>query len=190
MRVLMVCTGNQCRSPMAAALMKRALRSRGCSDIEVSSAGTQAAVGAPATELAIGALRVRGVDISEHLSTPLTERELLDADLVVAMSREHVDAIADVAPEARAKVLLLKEAAEMTSLPADAAGPRARLEALLSGTRPEPVPHLDIADPIGRPRRVYEHCAAEIAEATEALAAALCGGSPAAESRSPQSPET
>ena len=185
----MVCTGNQCRSPMAAALMKRALRSRGCSDIEVSSAGTQADVGAPATELAIGVLRARGVDISEHLSTPLTERELFDSDLVVAMSREHVDAIADAAPEARGKVVLLKEAAEMTS-PADAAGPRARAEALLSGTRPEPAPHLDIADPIGRQRRVYEHCAAEIAEATEALAAVLCGGSSAAESRGPQRPET
>jgi protein-tyrosine phosphatase len=186
----MVCTGNQCRSPMAAALMKRALRSLGCSDIEVSSAGTQAAVGAPATALAIGVLSARGVDISEHSSTPLTEHDVLDADLVVAMSREHVDAIADVAPQASAKVLLLKETAEMTSLLADATGPRAPLEALLSGTRPEPAPHLDIADPIGRPRRVYEHCAAEIAEATEALAAALCGETSAAERRGPQRPET
>jgi protein-tyrosine-phosphatase len=176
MKVLMVCTGNLCRSPMAMGFMRHVLAARGCDDIEVSSAGTLAQSGSPATDHAIAVARREGIDLSHHRSKPLAQEELLGADLVVAMAREHVTEIERLAPQVRTKVVLLKELAELdVGESGDGADATRRLETLLEARRADPDRLLDVEDPIGGPISLYERSAAEIARAVEVLVDALCG---------------
>ena len=70
--IVCVCTGNTCRSPMAAALLRRALDKRGREDILVESAGLAAGATAPASEYALAAAAEIGLDLSGHLSRPFT----------------------------------------------------------------------------------------------------------------------
>src|SRR3989442_14371349 len=85
--ILLVCTGNICRSPLAAALLERALKERGFEAIEVSSAGAGGGGGAPGFEGAYLVGVGRGVDLSGHPARLLT-REMVDAaDLILPMAR-------------------------------------------------------------------------------------------------------
>lgn len=113
--VLFVCSGNTCRSPIAEALCRRLLAERlGCGDDElaargivVRSAGTSAAAGLRASERAIEACRELNVDLSGHRSQPLTRELLLSADAIYAMAHHHLEAIAELAPEAVDRATLL-----------------------------------------------------------------------------------
>src|SRR5438445_1417831 len=88
-RILLVCTGNICRSPLAAALLERALVERGIEGLAVASAGTGAWDGAPVSEGAYLVGLERGLDLSGHRARLLT-RELVDgADLILTMARHH-----------------------------------------------------------------------------------------------------
>ena len=88
-RILLVCTGNICRSPLAAALLERALGERAAEGITVSSAGTGAWDGAPVSEGAYLVGLERGLDLSGHRARLLT-RELVErADLILTMARHH-----------------------------------------------------------------------------------------------------
>ncbi len=89
-RLLFVCTGNTCRSPMAEVLARRTLGTLGWDHVEVRSAGTGAAAGVPASEGAMRAAERNGLDLSEHRSTPLTDDVVQWADLVLAMSANHL----------------------------------------------------------------------------------------------------
>lgn len=106
MNVVFVCTGNTCRSPLAEALARRAARERGI-DIQFSSAGTGAALGAPATDGAILVGIERGVDLSRHRSRPLLPAAITRDTVILAMAPGHVAGIRAVAPDAR--VFLLDE---------------------------------------------------------------------------------
>jgi protein-tyrosine-phosphatase len=87
--VLLVCTGNICRSPLAEALLVRTLKQRGIERIAVTSAGTGAWDGAPASEGAYLVGLERGLDLSGHRARLLT-RELVDqANLILTMARHH-----------------------------------------------------------------------------------------------------
>jgi protein-tyrosine phosphatase len=87
--LLFVCTGNTCRSPIAAASAEAELARRGWSHVRVQSAGTNAAA-APASEYAVSALREVGIDISSHRSRALSAEQLEWADLVLAMAPAHL----------------------------------------------------------------------------------------------------
>ena len=175
MKILFVCTGNLCRSPMAEGLMRYLLQERGCSDVEVASVGTWAYHGSPATTEAIETLRKRGVDLEAHRSRPAEVAQLNDADVVVAMTSVHVREIASLAPEAINKVVLMKELKEIEpdELP-DGAAPAERVGALLRGRRPKSRRSLDVDDPMGLPTAAYERALREIEEGLEVLAAAVC----------------
>jgi protein-tyrosine-phosphatase len=88
--VLFLCTGNICRSPMAEALARRLLEEKGRFDIDVSSAGTAAAVGSPASEGAYLVGMEKGLDLSAHMARQVTEEHVEEADLVLGMSLSHV----------------------------------------------------------------------------------------------------
>jgi len=94
--LLFVCTGNTCRSPLAAAISKRAISERGWSHVLVRSAGIASGPGAPASEGAVEVAAEHELNLHDHMSQPLTP-ELLDwADLILAMSPSHLGAVAEL----------------------------------------------------------------------------------------------
>lgn len=84
-RVMFVCTGNTCRSPMAAALFNRYAREKGL-DAAADSAGLAAMEGAPASAHAVAAMAEVGEDISSHAAKPVTRELLSAADRICCMS--------------------------------------------------------------------------------------------------------
>jgi low molecular weight protein-tyrosine phosphatase len=102
-RILVVCVGNICRSPMAAALLAHRLAGR-VEGVAVSSAGIAALVGQPADPIAVELMRRRGLDISSHRARQVTEQLVMDADMAIAMEQGHVKAIESAFPRARGRV--------------------------------------------------------------------------------------
>ena len=107
-RVMFVCTGNTCRSPMAEGGLRKLLENRNISDIEVLSSGTAAASGFPATVYAIEACLIWNADISKHQSRPLTPELIEQSDLILGMTPSHCYEIIRMAPEARERTFLLR----------------------------------------------------------------------------------
>ena len=103
-QVLFVCTGNICRSPLAEAMLRRAVEERGL-DVSVGSAGTGAWEGAPASEGAYLVALEHGLDLSAHRARLLT-RDLVEAsDLVLTMARHHRARVDELGGAGRVHVL-------------------------------------------------------------------------------------
>lgn len=103
--VLFVCTGNICRSPLAEALMRRELTERRRHDVTVSSAGIGAWDGAPASEGAYLVAMENGLDLSEHRARLLTADLVEHADLILTMSRHHVERAGEFGGADRTRLL-------------------------------------------------------------------------------------
>jgi protein-tyrosine phosphatase len=138
-RVLFVCSGNTCRSPMAAVLWQKAVAQKlGCGldaledrGYKARSAGISASEGLPAAAEAVAACAANGLDISAHRSRRVDERLLAESDAVFAMTAEHL-----------ARIVEMGAAGDKCFLLADGTG---------------------IADPIGKTQAAYSDCAAAIA---------------------------
>jgi len=131
--ILIVCTANQCRSPMGMALLRHRITELGLEEEWViDSAGTWGGDGIPATYTAVGAMEERGLDLVEHRSRRITEQMLRGYDLVLTMTRDHQEGIQVEFPAYRDKVFMLSE---------------------MMGER------FDIADPIGSPLEAYRETA-------------------------------
>jgi len=105
MHILFVCSGNTCRSPLAEALFRRFLAERGRQDIVVSSAGTGAYDGAPASEGAYLVALERGLDLGAHRARLLTPEIVTSADLILAMSSGHVTRVQRLGGGERVRLL-------------------------------------------------------------------------------------
>ena len=151
MLIVIVCTGNTCRSPMAEALLRKLVAEQlGCKIEEVeqrgvliSSAGVSASPGGGAAPEAIATMKQRGLDLSRHESQPLTEKLVRQADVIFALTGAHRQAIVRRWPEAAPRTLLVQ---------------------------PD---NTDIEDPIGAPAEVYEQCALTIEDALRKQVQAL-----------------
>ncbi|MDP3044033.1 MAG: low molecular weight protein arginine phosphatase [Eubacteriales bacterium] len=133
--ILFVCTGNTCRSPMAAGLARHLLAQGGELRVQVLSAGVWALPGAKATEEAVEALAEQGIDISEHRSTMLTADLIEQADVVLTMTATHKQNVLQAGGQAEHKVFTIGEYARMGG---------------------------DLADPFGGSLAVYRQYAARL----------------------------
>ena len=139
--VLLVCTGNTCRSPMAETLLRHEMSQRFQSlfapgqppPVVAVSAGLSAYPGGAASPEAVSVMQSRGLNLKDHQSRPLTQRLLKQADLVLTMTASHRQAILGRWPEASQKTYLLSKNGR------------------------------DVADPYGGPVPIYAACADEIA---------------------------
>jgi tRNA threonylcarbamoyl adenosine modification protein (Sua5/YciO/YrdC/YwlC family) len=144
-RILFVCTGNTCRSPMAAEIFRKRLAEKlGKPPDELNelgyrilSAGTFAVRGSPASEHAVELLREMGCDLSRHSSRPLEPALLAEVDRVYALSHSHLQILqrmaANLEPAARPRIDQLSEES--------------------------------ITDPVGGDMETYRQCAREIDDA-------------------------
>lgn len=103
-RILVVCEGNICRSPMAEGLLKAALP-----QASVRSAGLGALVGMPADEIAVRLMRARGIDIAPHRAVQITGDLCRQHELVLVMSAEQRKRLEQLYPFACGKVFRLGE---------------------------------------------------------------------------------
>lgn len=193
--MLVICTGNICRSPIAEGSLRGALDARfGPGAPSVDSAGTQGWEGSPAQPGSVAAAAERGIDITGHVARLLTPQMLGDADLVLAMAGEHSDGAGRMDPEARARIFTLKELVRLLeALPPVEAGTvvgslRARVaqanELREGGFAGNPHDH-DVADPLGQPQHAYRAIAWELDAWIDRLVAGLFGtAEPGASSRS------
>jgi protein-tyrosine-phosphatase len=94
--LLFVCTGNTCRSPMAAAIAERETRRRAWHHVAVRSAGTGAIDGAQATAETLDVLQEQGIEPPDHFSELLTPEQVKWADLILVMSLSHMYAVNDL----------------------------------------------------------------------------------------------
>lgn len=140
--ILVVCTGNICRSPMAAGLLRDRLESAALAgDYKVRSAGTWAAAGSPPTEYACQVMARRGIDITHHRSRDIGPRDIAEADLILVMTAAHREAILAEFPDARSKTYLLSQMIGKS---------------------------FDIADPVGSSLAHYEYCAEDLSAIIDA----------------------
>ena len=177
--VLVVCTGNICRSP-AAELLLRAGLGQGAG-IRVASAGIRAMVGASVAPQMAGRLRDRGIDPAGFAARQLDPAEVRGADVVLTMTAEQRAAVVSRTPAAVRRTFTLREFADLARLSDldPGGGPADRLSALVAAAplararRAAQVAQDDIDDPYGRQDEVFERVLAEIETAVGALLDAL-----------------
>lgn len=192
-RVLHVCTGNICRSPMAEHLMRRMLDQAWpgqAGRFVVESAGTWGHAGSPMEPHALTTLAAFGVDGAEFRARELAAEHVVGADLVLAATREHRAAAVVLYPRAAARTFTLREFARLTrdvdptSLPQDDAVERARALVRSAAARRGLVPpdcpsDDDLADPYQAPASTFAACADGLDAALRGPLALFTGGSTA-----------
>lgn len=182
--VLVVCTGNICRSPA----VERLLAAR--TGLSVRSVGTRAVVGAPVSPPMAELLASSGMATQGFAARQLTEEHLASPALVLACAREHRSAVVELDPGALGRTFTVREFARLAAhLPGDriaavkaTGGTRARLVALVEAVAEaraaaaiearDPATD-DLEDPIGRPQNVYAEVYTQISSAVATIARVL-----------------
>jgi protein-tyrosine-phosphatase len=173
--ILVVCGANQCRSPLANAILRDRLQTRGV-DVEVRSCGTRASEGAPATHQTRRAAARLGLDIDGHRSTPLTADLATHAGLVVAMERAQVREVVALAPASWSRAFTLKELIRRARMVgprrADETG-RQWIARVHQGRRPADLLGASTADDVADPTNDLSTDHPRLAEELDVLVGAL-----------------
>jgi protein-tyrosine-phosphatase len=143
-KILLVCSGNTCRSPLAEVIARQVFAGMSDPAIEVASAGTSAMEGSPASRNSVEVAGMHGLDLGGHRASLLDRRRVREADLILTMGERHRETVAAIDPGASEYTFLL------TSFSDRHRG--------------------DIPDPIGGPLQVYVSTYGVIRECIEALA--------------------
>lgn len=175
--VLMICSGNTCRSPMAMALLADHLEKRGIT-ARVHSAGTLG-WGGPATANSVAVMAERGLDLTHHESQRLNAGLVVGADLVLGMTRNHVSGVLAHDPTAVDRTFVIGEAVRLGAKvgPVGAGQPVRRWTAAVAALRPNGrasarLPD-EVEDPVGEPIDVYRRTAEQLDGFAAALAELL-----------------
>lgn len=108
-KILIVCTGNICRSPVAATLLQDRLKRQGLIEWQVTSAGTWAQDKRGASQYSVEIMAEQGLDITEHQATMIDYDLIKKSDLVLCMESGHMEALQVEFPTQAKKVHLLSE---------------------------------------------------------------------------------
>lgn len=182
MHVLMVCTGNICRSPSAERLLLAHAQRLGVTGLTVASAGTRAVVGYGMEPIARAVLGTLGGDPTLFRARQLTTELCTEADLILTMTTRHRAAVLTAAPRVMRRTFSLLEAQRLLDVPLGApdeqVDPRdvttlATRLVEARGRQPHGDPVDDITDPIGRERAVFEQVGNQLDAACVAVARAI-----------------
>ena len=143
-KILFVCTGNICRSPMAEGFFRELTKE--CGGFEALSAGIGAMTGQSPSAHGVEAMAEKGIDITAQRSCQLTAEMVAGADLIFGMTRGHIEGVLLFFPQAADKTFLVRDF----------------VEELPPGQK-------DIADPIGGDLRIYQECRDQIKQGIDAL---------------------
>lgn len=163
--VIVVCTANIARSPLAMAMLEDAVDRRlgPAAPVWVDSAGVHAREGDRAASSSVAEAANRGLELGAHRSRPLDRDDVREADLVLVMTADHRATVARMAPGATHKTFTIPELARLADhvegrpdgAPVDRARAAVRAAAAARLTAPPSRRHEDVVDPIRQPRAAY-----------------------------------
>ena len=109
-RILVVCTANICRTPMATCILEDLAEREGLGDIiAIESAGTMAAAGMPVARFTEQVCAENGYNVSDHLSQPIALRQMNESDLILCMSHTQKKDLSEIFPHHAGKIFTLRE---------------------------------------------------------------------------------
>lgn len=172
--ILMVCTGNVCRSPFAEALLRRRLEEHGISGVSVLSAGTMALVGSPVAGEMLPEFDRHGLSPDGLVGRQLDHDLVAGADLIVTMSRRQRAWIIEEWPEAGLRTAMLTSTGQLASAGLPAGSGRAEIRAWARSGAQRTAE--DVLDPYGRSPEVARRSADVITDHVDALSDWLTKG--------------